>query len=138
MSKIFSVSARCFLMRHIISLFAVLGLALCANAEEDRRVRWIDVDNLKTILQEKKPVVIDLRTPGEFERGHLPGAVNLPIGELSSRPSRLDEYKDKPILFYCRTVNKTARAIRLIEDRGFKSIYALRGGYEAIVIYDRF
>ena len=106
-------------------------------ASEETAARWIGVYELATLTQEKGLVIIDLRTPHEFEKGHLPGALNVPIEDLRYRGSLLDVYKDKPILLYCRTVNKTARAIRIIKDRGFKSLFALRGGYEEFKLYNR-
>lgn len=45
--------------------------------------------------------IIDVRTPGEFEDGHYPGAVNIPLNELPQRLEELEEMK-KPIVAYCR------------------------------------
>lgn len=110
----------------LISLFAPFqGLA------EETRVRWIGTENLNQVIEEQEPVIVDLRTPAEFSRGGIPGAINLPIEVLRADRSVLDTYKDKPLLLYCRTVNKTDLALWLLDKRGFKSIYALKGGYEA-------
>ncbi len=92
-------------------------------------MRWIDLNSMKKILEEQAPVIIDLRTPHEFEQGHIPGAVNVPLDELRANRTLLDKYKDHPVLLYCRTVNRTGRALWLLEGRGFKLIYALSGGY---------
>jgi len=117
----------------VAALLIVFGATghLKADTGKENVVRWIGIDELDTILDEKAPVVVDLRTPLEYKQGHLPGAVNVPVDSLKSNRSLLDAYKDKPVLLYCRTVNRTGRALGMIEGRGFKSIYALRGGYEA-------
>jgi rhodanese-related sulfurtransferase len=94
-------------------------------------VHWIGIDQLDSIIEEKMPVIVDLRTPLEYEQGHLPGAVNVPVDNLRVNRSLLHPYKDKPVLLYCRTVNKTGRALWMLEGQGFNAIYALRGGYEA-------
>lgn len=95
------------------------------------RARWIDLNQMKKIIEEQNPVIIDLRTPREFEQGHVPGALNVPVDDLRTDRTLLDAYKDKPVLLYCRTVNRTGRALWLLEGRGFKMIYALNGGYAA-------
>jgi rhodanese-related sulfurtransferase len=120
-----------------VLLFACPETVSCGFAAEDITVQWIDVSDLGTVLRDRTPVIVDLRTPREFKGGHLAGAVNIPIENLIRRHSQLDDYRDKPVLLYCRTVNKTRRAIWLLQERGFKSIYALWGGYEGLKIHKR-
>jgi len=111
-------------------VFGTTGYGKSDNGKENA-MRWIGIDQLDSIIDEQGPVVIDLRTPLEYERGHLPGAVNVPVDSLKGNRSLLDAYKDSPVLLYCRTVNRTGLALGMLEKRGFKTIYALRGGYEA-------
>ncbi len=110
-----------------------LNIALPAGvyAKEKIWVRWIGVDQLARVMREKSPVVIDLRTPFEYQQNRLPGAINIPIEDLISNRTLLDFYKERPILLYCRTINKTRMALWFLEDRSFQLIYALEGGYEA-------
>ena len=117
-------------------LLICFGNILCSFAAEKTMVRWIGVDEFQSVLH-KTPVIIDLRTPREFEDGHLKGAVNIPVDDLIENRTLLDAYKDRPVLLYCRTVNRTGRALRILEGSGFKSIYALRGGYEAFKLQGR-
>lgn len=119
----------------ILSLF--IGFISASPATEKTRVRWIGVDQINKIIEEQKPVIVDLRTPAEYERGHISGAINVPIETLRSNRSTLDIYKDNPVLLYCRTINKADLAIWFLEGRGFKSIYALKGGYEAFKLQRR-
>jgi len=121
----------------VIILLLFPALILDSPATEKTRVRWIGVDQINKIIEEQKPVIVDLRTPAEYERGHISGAVNIPIEVLRSNRSTLDIYKDNPVLLYCRTINKTDLAIWFLEGRGFKSIYALKGGYEAYRLSSR-
>ncbi|MBN1470175.1 MAG: rhodanese-like domain-containing protein [Syntrophaceae bacterium] len=110
-----------------------LNIALPAGvyAKEKIWVRWIGVDQLARVMREKSPVVIDLRTPFEYQQNRLPGAINIPIEDLISNRTLLDFYKERHILLYCRTINKTRMALWFLEDRSFQLIYALEGGYEA-------
>jgi len=106
--------------------FAVVSAGFAA---EETRVHWIDLNQMKKIIEEQAPVIVDLRTPREFEQGHIPGAVNVPVDDLRANRALLDAYKDQPDLLYCRTVNPTGRALWLLEGLGFKMIYDLIGGY---------
>ncbi len=92
---------------------------------------WIDVVELPALVTKKDPLIVDLRSPGEFHQGHLPGAVSIPIEELSKRQDMLDRYRQEDVLLYCRTVNKSAHGISILQARGFISLYALQDGYEA-------
>lgn len=100
-------------------------------AAQETSARWIDVDQLDKVIEKQNPVIIDLRTPLEFQHGHIAGAINIPIEALRTDRSAMDAYKNKPLLLYCRTIKKTDLALWLLEGRGFKTIYALKGGYEA-------
>jgi len=120
-----------------VILFLFPGFISDSSAAEKTRVRWIGVDQINKIIEEQRPVIVDLRTPGEYERGHISGAVNVPIEFLRSNRSTLDFHKNNPVLLYCRTINKTTLAIWFLENRGFKSIYALKGGYEAYRLSSR-
>lgn len=62
-------------------------------------------------------VLIDVRTSGEFSSGHIEGARNVPLGELRSRLDKLS--KKKPVVVYCRSGMRSARAARMLEKAGF-------------------
>ncbi|MGV8079971.1 MAG: rhodanese-like domain-containing protein [Syntrophales bacterium] len=104
-------------------------------ASENGSVYWIGINELRGLLQNRSLLIVDLRTPREFRQGSIPGSVNVPIEDLSLLRSLLDEYKNRDILLYCRTVNKTSRAIWILRQRGFRSLYALRGGYESYRLF---
>ena len=58
-------------------------------------------EEVRKFLKEKKPGdynLVDVRTPKEYEQGHLPGARLIPLGEIPSRLSELD--RSKPTLVY--------------------------------------
>ena len=70
--------------------------------------------------------VVDVRTAREFEQGHLPDARHIPFIELRARGAELDTAK--PVLCYCRSGNRSARAAAYLASRGFTA-YSMRGGY---------
>jgi len=73
-------------------------------------------------------VILDIRTPDEFNAGHLAGANNLDFYEPDFAAS-LDELdKDLPYFVYCRSGNRSATAIETMKDLGFTEVYELDGG----------
>jgi rhodanese-related sulfurtransferase len=72
------------------------------------------------------PVLIDVRQPSEYEDAHIQGAKLIPLGEL---PERLAEIpKDKPVVVYCRSGARSARAAAFLREKGFTNIENLSGG----------
>lgn len=73
------------------------------------------------------PLVIDVRTPGEYARGHIPHAVNMPLDSFRSKIDGLP--KDRPMVLYCRIGYRSYVALRALDQRGFGRVYNLSGGF---------
>ncbi len=102
-----------------------------------RRLRdaviWIEAGELHQRLHNKDDVtVIDVREPAEFTGalGHIPGARNLPVGDLSSRVSELAGRERSSLVLVCRTDKRSATAARLLREAGFARVAVLRSGME--------
>ncbi len=66
-----------------------------------QKVPTMSAEAVKELLKQKKPGeynLIDVRQPGEYEQGHIPGATLIPLGELASRVGEIDP--DKPTILY--------------------------------------
>ena len=98
------------------------------RAASYREVTSREADEL---IQNEHPVILDVRTPNEYNRGHLHRSVLIPVQELQSRHKELEAHKDREILIYCATGNRSTVASKLLIDKGFKHIVNMRGG-----IYD--
>ena len=75
------------------------------------------------------PVVLDVRHEGEWNSGHLPGAVHIPLGHLAARQSELPP--DQPIVTHCRSGARSAIAASLLRRVGFDDVSNLEGGFAA-------
>jgi rhodanese-related sulfurtransferase len=77
-------------------------------------------------------IVIDVRTPEEFigPLGHIPGARNIQVGELSARLWGREEMRNTPIVLVCKTHKRSANGAALLRDAGFEQVSVLRGGME--------
>ena len=82
------------------------------------------------IKKDKKDVVIiDVRTPPEVKsEGKIPNSILIPLGTLSRQIDKLKKYKDKKIIVYCRSGNRSVSAARILKSLGFDKVYNLKGG----------
>jgi rhodanese-related sulfurtransferase len=65
--------------------------------------------------------VVDVRDPAEYDAGHIPGAVNIPVATFASRSGQLD--KKKKIIVYCNSGNRSYLAYRKLQKLSYKKIY---------------
>lgn len=82
----------------------------------------------KAFIAKNKPLILDVRTPTEYYSGYVPGAVLIPLQQLEERISEIKDYKNKEILIYCRSGNRSTVAAEILIQNGFKKLYNLRDG----------
>ena len=70
--------------------------------------------------------LIDVRTPQEYQSGHIEGALNIPVSEVSTRIAEFGA-KDEPIVVYCRSGARSGRAQSTLKASGFTQVYNLGG-----------
>ena len=95
-----------------------------------RKPAWIEPSDLQLWASRgADPVIVDVRQPEEFTTppGHLPGAINVPLGELSRHSSDLTARK-QPIVVVCKTDRRSARAATELLAAGVHDVAVLRGG----------
>ncbi len=71
-------------------------------------------------LLQRKAQIIDVRTAGEFEGGHIKGSVNIPLQILDRHLSKIS--RDKPVITCCASGMRSASAKRLLEAKGFSEV----------------
>ena len=115
-------------MRRLAIALAACAFALAAAAAGPgsiepkalgERIAWADPSLF----------VLDVRKPEEYAAGHLPGAVNIPHGELASRIAELQGARESDIVVYCRVGRRAAEAIDVLGKAGFKRLFHLEGDY---------
>lgn len=68
-------------------------------------------------------LLLDVRTPEEFAAGHIEGARNIPVQELAERLDELPD--DRPLVVYCRSGRRSARAVELLRAGGHEDLFDL-------------
>ena len=112
-------------IRLLLVALLVAMLAGCGQSPAGAGVD-ISVDEALRLWQNKEAIIIDVRTPGEYRDGHIPGVVNIPLDELEKRIGEIP--KDKKVVLICRTGNRSAQGTRLLRSKGFNNVYNSTGG----------
>lgn len=73
-------------------------------------------------------LLLDVRTQGEFDEGNIEGATLIPVSELEERLNEIDEFKNLPVLVYCRSGNRSVTASNILLENGFTNVHNLLGG----------
>jgi phage shock protein E len=111
----------------IIIFSLVIGIAAMAQDYRDLFYK----EFLKK-AHDTKGVVIDARTPTEYEAGHLPNSVLIDFNaaDFIENIGKLD--RESHYFLYCRTGNRTGKALLAMQALGFKNVYHLKGGVMGI------
>lgn len=112
----------------IIIIMAFFGSIFFANAQQNETYIILDVQTFKDSTSNKAVQLIDVRTPDEFNSGHIKDAKNIDFHseEFTSELSKLN--KEKPVYIYCRSGSRSAKAANKLSEMGFKEIFDLEGG----------
>lgn len=115
----------------LLSLIAVSALALGDRGSQPGSTlvvqpnREIDAAEAYQLYQ-AGVFTLDVRTGEEYQSGHIPGSVLIPLDELAQRAGELPA--GEPILIYCRSGNRSLQAMNLLENAGFQNLSSLDGG----------
>ena len=84
------------------------------------------------LINREDALVLDVRDPGEFGAGHILGAKNLPLSRIDAGGAEIAaKRKDKPVIVYCDTGNRAAKAAAALKSQGFAKVVSLSGGLGA-------
>lgn len=86
----------------------------------------VSPEQVALLLDRGEIVVIDVREEWEYEKGHIPGALLLPLGSLKDRMGEIPE--EGPVVLVCRSGNRSAQAFRFLRQQGFTNIHNMAGG----------
>lgn len=117
-------------MKSIFALIVALALFNFFNPACAAEAKNITVDEAAKIVQSNTNiVVIDVRTPGEFQSGHIKGATNININdkEFAKKMAALD--KNKTVIIHCAAGGRSARACEQIKKLDFKNMLHMNEGF---------
>jgi len=101
----------------------LLALVSCAAKGSYKNV---SADDLYAQLGKSGVLIVDVRTPTEYAQGHIPGAVNDPLGRINTWAKNLPH--NEPVYLYCHSGNRSRQAAEELKKRGFNNVYNETGG----------
>ena len=87
----------------------------------------------KDQLTQQGGVLIDVRTPQEYSRGHLANAKLITLNELDFRQQISSLDKTQPVFLYCSLGTRSSKAASIMREEGFTKVYTLKGAYRDLV-----
>ena len=113
---------------------AVASAKLEASAKEEQAIRAvprITIDELKVLMEQKSVVVLDVREPGSYAKGRIPGAINIDYTQILGKGAQFAGEK-RTIVAYCACANEmtAARAAVDLAASGIRGAKALKGGWD--------
>lgn len=119
------------LLPMILTLFFAVSAAFTAE-KPVTPYTVVTSEETKTMIDRQEPglVVIDARSPGEYQEVHIKGAINIPWPMLEKNPALLNMPKDSKLVFYCNgfKCGKSPKAARLAATLGYTNLYVLSEG----------
>lgn len=124
-----------FAGRHLLLSLALAGITVALIANEVARlfsgVRRIGPAQLTGLINRDNALVVDLRTPGEFEKGHIAGAKNVQPNKFDPENKQLAAAKALPVVLVCRVGQTAGTLAKRLHKAGFANVSVLEGGIQA-------
>lgn len=94
---------------------------------EEARIKEVGPEEARRLIAETSGLqVVDVREGWEYERGHVPGAVHIPLGEFADRTDELES--ERPVLCVCAGGVRSYKAAQVLVERGFTDVTNMAEG----------
>lgn len=121
-------------MKRILPLFLLLLLLLTgcggttSNASSESSYHQISQEEAKEMMDTQDVIILDVREQDEYDSGHIPGAILLPVGTIDEETAaEVIPEKDSTVLVYCRSGNRSKTASSALAELGYTNIYEFGG-----------
>ena len=120
-------------MKRILPLFLLLLLltgcgGTASNASSEDGYQQISQEEAKEMMDTQDVIFLDVREQDEYDSGHIPGAVLLPVGTIDEETAaEVIPEKDSTVLVYCRSGNRSKTASSALAELGYTNIYEFGG-----------
>ena len=113
----------------IIFLSGIMSFFGCNAIGDPKEVIPISTEKVNQIIEKGKDyIILDVRTQEEYDSGYLKDSILIPVDDLEERINEVP--RGKPIIVYCRSGRRSARAAEILLNNGFSPVYDMQGGIE--------
>ena len=112
-----------------VALVIIIILLLqTAFSDITRKFKLISPALAVSLINSDEAVVIDARNKNEFNKGHLSGAILIPLPDIKEHPEKLEKYEGKSLVIYCQSGSRSNEACQHLSKQGFVNLFNLDGG----------
>ena len=83
------------------------------------------------MINRQDALMLDVREQAEFAQSHVLNSRGLPLSQIEARVGDIEKFKDKPVIVYCATGNRSSAAAAALRKAGFSKVFNLNGGFAA-------
>lgn len=124
-----------FISHHPLLSFGFIGVLVALIVTEINRLtrgyRALTPAGLTQLINRDSPLLIDVSSVQDYEKGHVPGARHLPQSQVDPDGKELSKARERPVALICKTGQASAQAARKLAKAGFKQVFWLEGGLGA-------
>lgn len=114
-------------IRELIDYDAFCGVTAPSAAPVSTGIPEVTAEELKAQIDSGKEVfILDVREPNEYQICRIAGSTLIPLGEVATRSAELD--RDRDMVVHCKMGGRSAKAVALLQERGFTRVRNLKGG----------
>ena len=118
-----------FLAQEWLLVAALLAVVVMLFSHESRKSGpSLTPQQAINLVNAEEGLFVDLRDAGDFGKGHISGAVNIPSAKLAERMVELEKYKDKPVVLVCKMGQQAGAAGKQLNAAGYTRVNKMTGG----------
>ena len=121
-----------FVLNHAL-LFGALGVLVAAFVANELHGnltggKRLNPQEAVRLINDRDPIILDVRPTADFKRGHLLNALNLPVTQIETQMGQIGKDKARPVLVYCALGANSMLAVDKLRKNGYTEVYPLSGG----------
>lgn len=125
-----------FISQNFFLIGAIVAVLIMIIGEPVRRrmlgIESATITDAIALSNHEDAVFIDVREPREIgDTGMIQGAIHMPLSSFKKNLGQVDKYRNKPVVVYCRSGNRSVSAAGTLKKSGFEKVYNLTGGMAA-------
>jgi len=121
-----------FIAQNWVLIAGIFAVALLLVSEPLRmRISGVEAANVfdaVSLSNHQSAIFVDVRESKEMAGGVINGAYRVPLSNFDKNATQLDKFKEKPVIVYCRSGNRSIGAAGKLRKKGFNKVYSLTGG----------